>query len=88
MSVLGTAKGAWVIRVLSGFVTDDGATIQLCLVLERHSDSAPAQFRRLNVVLSELDLKVALARVMVADRIRDWIETTEADGVLDMILGS
>ena len=87
MSVLGTAKGAWLIRVHSGFATNDGATIQLHLVLERRSDSSPAQFRRLNIVLPGLDIKVPLERVMIADRIRNWIEATEADGVLDLISG-
>ena len=81
MSVLGTAKGVWVMRVHS--VSSIGQTIQIRLVLKRRSRCS--RLRILDAVLFAPDLGVALERAMIADRIRKWIETTEADGVLDLV---
>lgn len=84
-SVLGTSKGVWVIRVRSQVATEDQTTVRLELVLEKRPLSSPSECRILCVVAPGSDLAAALSRAALADRIRNWVETTEADGILDLV---
>ena len=84
LNVIGTRKGAWLVRVDSMFAASDCEEVALQLVLERTGDEQSAKARRLYMVCSERDLHVPQRRVLIADQIRHWLETKEGNGVRNL----
>jgi hypothetical protein len=84
-SVVGTAKGPWLIHVNSVLTAKESDNASLQLVLENLSDEARPQNRRLYLVVSSSRLEIPQERVVIADRIRRWVETTSGNGFLDLI---
>jgi hypothetical protein len=77
-NVLGSRKGVWTIRV--EFMHREGDSCVLLLLLRaRHLEE-----RRLILWLEEELLYVAHSRELVAGAIREWIDTTNGDGQLDL----
>jgi len=85
-SVLGTAKGTWVIHVDEAVRVEGTATVLLNLTLERGTrkvDDATLM-RRLGLLLPAVVLKEFRLRESVACDIRSWLESTEGNGFLDL----
>lgn len=87
-NVIDTQKGPWLVRAESVVAADESQRIVLHLVLDRLSDEGCPPSRRLYTVCSEGDLQVPQRRVIVADHIRRWLESTEGNGVFEFRTGS
>lgn len=83
--VLGTAKGAWLIRVNAVLATKDSDSASLQLVLENLSLEVRAESRRLYLALPASHLDIPQECVEIINRIRRWVETTRGNGFLDLI---
>ena len=62
----------------------ESANISLQLVLSSVDEERPAETRRLYAVVTASDLDIPPHRVLIADRIRQWLETTHGNGFLDL----
>lgn len=63
---------------------DQSENLSLQLVLHSLDEEHPAETRRLYAVVPGSDLEIPQERVVIADRIRRWIEHTEGNGFLDL----
>lgn len=88
LNVIGTQKGAWLVQVDSILAASECEEVALQLVLEHLPNEGCASTRRLYMVCSEHDLHVPQQRVLIADRIRYWLESTEGNGVLNLEQGA
>jgi hypothetical protein len=86
-NVLGTCKGPWLIRVNAVMAADDSANISLQLLLCKLNEDEPSDTRRLYAVVPASHLEIPQERVLIADQIRQWIESTEGNGFLDLVSG-
>ena len=84
LNVLGTQKGRWLIRVNAVIAEEESPNISLQLVLDRLEEDAPPETRRLYAVVPAGDLENPQQRVIIAERIRVWIENTQGNGFLDL----
>lgn len=84
LNVVGTRKGPWLIRVNAVMSDDQSENLSLQLVLHSLDEEHPAETRRLYAVVPGSDLEIPQERVVIADRIRRWIEHTEGNGFLDL----
>lgn len=83
-NVLGTTKGRWLIRVNAVMAAQESDNLSLQLVLKNLEEDRNSETRRLYAVVHESDLEIPQERVLIADRIRQWIETTQGNGFLDL----
>ena len=84
-NVIGSTKGVWVVSVDSTTVSRDDTQIALQLRLTRISaEDETTITRRLYAVVFESDLANPQERVLIADCIRHWVETTQGNGCLLM----
>jgi hypothetical protein len=84
LNVIGTQKGRWLVRVESVLAASECEDIALQMVLEHLPDDGRGSTRRLYMVCLEHDLHESPQRVLIADRIRQWLESTEGNGVLNL----
>ena len=77
-NVLGTRSGVWTIQV-EHMRNEAGVCVLLLLLRARHLEQ-----RRLILWLEEALLCAASSRELVAAAIREWIDSTEGDGQLDL----
>jgi hypothetical protein len=82
--VIGTAKGAWLIRVNAVLETEEADNAALQLVLENVSKETCSANRRLYLVVPTPTLEIPQERVAIAHRIRRWVETTSGNGFLNL----
>ena len=75
---LGTRKGVWTIRVKHTY-SKDGLSELLLVLRARHREQ-----RGLILRLKEKVLCVASSRELVAAAIREWIDGSAGDGLLDL----
>jgi hypothetical protein len=83
-NVLGTKQGRWLIRVNAVMAEQESDNLALQLVLQNLEDERTGETRRLYAVVPASDLEIPQQRVLIADRIRHWIETTHGNGFLDL----
>jgi hypothetical protein len=83
-NVLGTSKGRWLIRVSAVMAADESDNLALQLLLQNLEDDKTSGQRHLYVVVAASDLEIPQERVLIADRIRHWVESTEGNGFLDL----
>jgi hypothetical protein len=83
-NVLGTRKGPWLIRVNAVMAADDSANVSLQLLLQKLNEDEPSETRRLYAVVPAWHLEIPQQRVLIADQIRHWVETTQGNGFLDL----
>jgi hypothetical protein len=83
-NVIGTTKGAWLIRVNAVLETEDADNAALQLVLENLSEETGSENRRLYLVVPTPSLDIPQERVAIAHHIRRWVETTSGNGFLDL----
>jgi hypothetical protein len=83
-NLLATKRGRWVIRVNAVMADQESDNLALQLVLQNLEDERTGETRRLYAVVPESDLDNPQQRVLIADRIRHWIETTDGNGFLDL----
>jgi hypothetical protein len=85
-SVLGSAKGTWIINVSAAVYVEGTDSVLLNLTLEKDlrstEDRSPK--RRLGMLLPAPVLKEFCLREGVASDIRHWLEGTEGNGFLDL----
>lgn len=84
LNVVGTRKGAWLIRVGAVIAADDSDKVSLQLILRRVGEDESSATRRLYAVVPASDLEIPPQRVLIAEKIREWIEGTEGNGFLDL----
>jgi len=83
-NVLGTRQGPWLIRVNAVMAAPESENVSLQLVLSSLGEECPKRTRRLYAVVPASDLDIPPQRVLIADRIRQWLETTQGNGFLDL----
>lgn len=83
-NVLGTTKGRWLIRVNAVMAAEESDSLSLQLVLQNLEEGRSSEIRRLYAVVHAPHLDIPQERVLIADRIRHWIETTQGNGFLDL----
>jgi hypothetical protein len=83
-NVLETRKGPWLIRVDAVMAADDSANVSLQLLFCKLNEDEPSETRRLYAVVPASHLEIPQERVLIADQIRHWIESTEGNGFLDL----
>ena len=83
MNVIGTLKGAWSVQVESVAAAHEDKHLLLQLRLIRGpEEEQPIRSRRLYTIVAEPSLQHPQQRVLIADQIRRWIDTTEGNGWL------
>jgi hypothetical protein len=85
-SVLGSAKGTWIINVSAAVYVEGTDSVLLNLTLEKglRSTEDRSPTRRLSMLLPAPVLKEFCLREGVACDIRQWLERTEGNGFLDL----
>ena len=85
-SVLGTAKGTWVIHVDEAVHVEGTATVLLNVTLRRGARNADdvVVTRRVGLLLPSCALNEFRLREAVACDIRGWLESADGDGFLDL----
>ncbi len=79
------ANGQWLIFVENPTGTQSGENLLLNLTLEQSADEETSQSRELSVVAPAPLIFEAETSAQIIDRIREWLETTEGDGFLDLV---
>jgi hypothetical protein len=85
-SVLGSAKGTWIINVTAAVYVEGTDSVLLNLCLEK-GVRAPEDLglkRNLGMLVPAPVLKEFCLREGVAGDIRQWLEATEGNGFLDL----
>ena len=85
-SVLGTAKGTWVIHVEEAVRVEGSPTLLLNITLQRgvRMPEDAVVMRHLGLLLAASVLSEFRLRESVACAIRNWLESTDTDGFLDL----
>lgn len=85
-SVLGSAKGTWIINVSAAVYVEGTDSVLLNLTLEKGLRCSEDQSltRRLGMLVPAPVLKEFCLREGVACDIRQWLEATEGNGFLDL----
>jgi hypothetical protein len=83
-----TSKGHWGIFIQSIVRAQDTDSLFLKMILEQNIDDERVRMRRLEMRLLALELADSQHRDRVLGQIRNWIETTDGDGFLDLIAQS
>jgi hypothetical protein len=85
-SVLGTAKGTWVIHVEEAVRVEGTATVLLNMSLRRgvRNPEDAVVTRRVGLMVPSTVLEEFRLREAVACDIRGWLEGTDGDGFLDL----
>lgn len=85
-SVLGSAKGTWIINVTDAVFVEGTDNVLLNLTLEKgvRAPEDLALKRRLGMLVPAPVLKEFCLREGVASDIRHWLEATEGNGFLDL----
>jgi hypothetical protein len=85
-SVLGTAKGTWVIHVDEAVRVEGTAALVLNVTLERgvRNEDDVVVTRHIGLMVPSCVLDEFRLREAVACDIRGWLESTDGDGFLDL----
>lgn len=85
-SVLGSAKGTWVISVNAAVYVEGTDSLLLNVTLEKgvRAPEDQGETRRLGILVPAPVLKEFCLREGVASDIRQWLERTEGNGFLDL----
>jgi hypothetical protein len=79
-----SAKGPWLVAVDSVAETIAGTTLLVGIILEQSIDDQSFQVRRLEAILDCNAAREQENCKELLDHIREWIETTEDDGFLNL----
>jgi hypothetical protein len=85
LSTVDTSKGTWLIAVETIAETLAHGNLLLNVVLEQRIDDEHFRTRELGIKVRAVDARDADRSVLLLNRIRNWIETTEGDGFVDMV---
>lgn len=85
LTVVDTSKGSWGIFVQTVVETQAGHNLLVRIILEQSIDDERFRMRRLEIAVSADDARDPDRVPHIANRIRDWIQSTEGDGFIDMI---
>ena len=83
-NVIGTRKGPWLIRVNAVMAAQESDNVSLQMVLHSLDEDIPLETRHLYAVVHASDLEIPQQRVLIAHKIRGWIESTQGNGFLDL----
>ncbi len=79
------ANGQWIVFIENPTGTQSGEYLLLNLTLEQSVDEETFQSRELSLVAPAPLIFEAETSAYVIGRIREWLETTEGDGFLDLV---
>ena len=79
-----SSKGRWGVFIQSLIEAQGSQNVFVTMILEQSIDDEHIRYRKLQMLVPASRLKSASSRSAVLDRIRDWIESTEGDGSLDL----
>lgn len=80
-----TSKGQWGIFVQSVVKAQDNDNLFLRILLEQNIDYEHIRMRTLNLLVFSRELASDAGLVGILDHIRNWINTTDGDGFLDLV---
>jgi len=86
LATLTAANGEWLVAVHNVTKTQGDDNLLLNLVLEQPVDEENVRLRKLGLIVSGAVIFDPETSTQILDRIRDWIETTDGDGFLDLVL--
>lgn len=82
---LTAANGEWLVAVHNVTKTQGEDKLLLTLVLEQPVDEENVTSRKLGLIVSAAVIFDPETSPQIIDRMRDWIETTDGDGFLDLV---
>ena len=85
LEIIETSKGKWLIAVETIVETVADGNLLLKLILEQGIDDEHFRMRELGVKIKSIDARDTDHSAISLNRIRDWIESTEGDGFIDMV---
>jgi hypothetical protein len=80
-----SAKGSWLVAVETVAETIADRNLLLTLILEQRIDDEHFRMRELSSKVRASDARDPGRSAYLLDRIRDWIESTDGDGFVDMV---
>ncbi len=80
-----TSKGNWGIYVQSVVKAQDNDNLFLAIILEQGVDNEHFRMRKLEVLVFAPELASPAGLAGILGHIRNWIDTTEGDGFLDLV---
>jgi hypothetical protein len=80
---LETSKGAWGVFVENVVETQAGSNVLIQVILEQTIDDEQFRMRNLEIIANAEDARDPSHAMGIAQRISEWIESTDGDGVLD-----
>jgi hypothetical protein len=84
LEIIETSKGRWLIAVETIVETMADGNLLLKLILEQSIDDEHLRMRELGVKIKFIDARDPDRSATSLTRIRDWIESTEGNGFIDM----
>lgn len=88
MTTLEASGVKWLIHVDHVIESDANDNLFLKLTIEHSIDDEEIRMRRLKVLIFAPDLEDDTSFRRIIDQIRYWVETTQGDGSLDLVLGT
>ena len=85
MARFAAATGEWLVMVDNVKPTQGNDNLLLNLILEQKIDEEQFLSRKLGLVVPAAVALDAETCAPLVDQIREWIETTEGDGFLDLV---
>lgn len=83
-----TSKGSCGVFVQSVVKAQGNDNLFLTIVLEQNMDDEHVSMRALKLLVFSPELASDAGRAGILDEIRNWIDTTDGDGFLDLVLKS
>jgi hypothetical protein len=80
-----TSKGSWGVFVQSVVKAQGNDNLFLTIVLEQNMDDEHVRMRGLKLLVFSPELASDAGRAGILDEIRNWIDTTDGDGFLDLV---
>jgi hypothetical protein len=82
--VVDTTDGGWLIAIETIVATEGAENLLLGIILEQSINDQRFRMRKLGIIVSVRSAHDPDRIPILLGRIRDWIETTQGDGFLDL----
>lgn len=84
MTKVETSKGCWGLFIETVIDTQAGRNLLVRVILEQMIDNERFRMRNLEIIVNTRDAYDPDSAPQIANRIRQWIESTEGDGFIDL----
>jgi len=84
LECIDTRKGTWLVAVEAIAETEAGADLLVKIILEQGVDDEHCRMRQLGMKICANEARNTDRAPHIMSRIRDWIESSEGDGFIDL----